>query len=222
MRTRASSSAPALTTGDEPAATRETGYRFVVVALIALALLLCNADRVIMSVAGVPLAQAHGWGERAIGLVQSSFLWGYMLTPLLGGVLADRYGGKAVLGGGILVWSLATMATPLAAATSLPALLLTRAVMGLGEGVALPCMNNLTARWVPKAERSRAVAACMGGFQSGSMVGLLAAPACSRGAAYPVLSRCSASPGCSGRWCGRSPRRRTRGNRRACPNASWR
>ena len=177
VRTRASSSAPALTTRDEPAATRETGYRFVVVALIALALLLCNADRVIMSVAGVPLAQAHGWGERAIGLVQSSFLWGYMLTPLLGGVLADRYGGKAVLGGGILVWSLATMATPLAAATSLPALLLTRAVMGIGEGVALPCMNNLTTRWVPKAERSRAVAACMGGFQSGSMVGLLAAPA---------------------------------------------
>ena len=65
----------------------------------------------------------------------------------------------------------------LAAAASLPLLLATRAVMGLGEGVALPCMNNLTARWVPKAERSRAVAACMGGFQSGSMVGLLAAPA---------------------------------------------
>jgi MFS transporter, ACS family, solute carrier family 17 (sodium-dependent inorganic phosphate cotransporter), other len=176
VRAAASSSAPALA-ADDPEATRETGYRFVVVALIALALLLCNADRVIMSVAGVPLAQAHGWGERAIGLVQSSFLWGYMLTPLLGGVLADRYGGKAVLGGGILVWSLATMATPFAAATSLPLLLLTRAVMGLGEGVALPCMNNLTARWVPKAERSRAVAACMGGFQSGSMVGLLAAPA---------------------------------------------
>ena len=86
MRAAASSSAPALA-ADDPEATRETGYRFVVVALIALALLLCNADRVIMSVAGVPLAQAHGWGERAIGLVQSSFLWGYMLTPLLGGVL---------------------------------------------------------------------------------------------------------------------------------------
>lgn len=109
--------------------------------------------------------------------MQSSFLWGYMLTPLLGGVLADRYGGKAVLGGGILLWSLATIATPFAATASLPLLLATRAVMGLGEGVALPCMNNLTARWVPKAERSRAVAACMGGFQSGSMVGLLAAPA---------------------------------------------
>ena len=27
------------------------------------------------------------------GLVQSAFLWGYMATPLLGGVLADKYGG---------------------------------------------------------------------------------------------------------------------------------
>ena len=48
--------------------------------------------------------------------------------------------------------------------------------MGLGEGVALPCMNNVASRWVPKFERSRAVSFCMGGFQSGSMIGLLVAP----------------------------------------------
>ena len=30
----------------------------------------------------------------AQGLVQSAFLWGYMATPLLGGVLADKYGGE--------------------------------------------------------------------------------------------------------------------------------
>ena len=85
---------------DDDAEEVSTSYRFVVVGLIALALLLCNADRVIMSVAGVPLAALNGWGAKSIGLVQSSFLWGYMLTPLLGGVLADKYGGKAVLGGG--------------------------------------------------------------------------------------------------------------------------
>lgn len=157
---------------------KRSGYRFVVVALVALALMLCNADRVIMSVASVPLAAANGWGERAVGLVQSSFLWGYALTPLVGGVLADRYGGKVVLGFGIAVWSLATLATPFAATSgTLGLLLVTRAVMGLGEGVALPCMNNVISRWVPKSERSRAVAASMGGFQSGSMIGLLAAPA---------------------------------------------
>ena len=151
--------------------------RFAVVGLVALALMLCNADRVIMSVAGVPLAAANGWGAETLGLVQSSFLWGYALTPLLGGVLADKIGGKNVLLAGIATWSVATALTPRAAAASLPALLACRAVMGLGEGVALPCMNNITARWVPRQERSRAVAACMAGFQSGSVVGLLAAPA---------------------------------------------
>ena len=155
----------------------KTGYRFVVVGLVAFALMLCNADRVIMSVASVPLAAANGWGERAVGLVQSSFLWGYALTPLVGGWLADTYGGKVVLGGGIAIWSLATLFTPFAAsAESLAPLLVTRATMGLGEGVALPCMNNIISRWVPRAERSRAVAVSMGGFQSGSMIGLLAAP----------------------------------------------
>ena len=166
-----------------------SSYRFAVVSLVALALLLCNADRVIMSVAGVPLAAAHGWGAETLGLVQSSFLWGYTLTPLLGGVLADKIGGKNVLLAGIATWSVATALTPFAAAASLPALLLCRAVMGLGEGVALPCMNNITARWVPKQERSRAVAACMAGFQSGSVVGLLAAPAMlvAGGASRPFL-----------------------------------
>ena len=167
----------------------DSSYRFVVVGLVALALLLCNADRVIMSVAGVPLAAANGWGAETLGLVQSSFLWGYTLTPLLGGVLADKIGGKNVLLAGIATWSIATALTPFAAAASLPALLACRAVMGLGEGVALPCMNNITARWVPRRERSRAVAACMAGFQSGSVVGLLAAPAMLRagGASRPFL-----------------------------------
>jgi len=164
-------------------------YRFVVVFLVASALLLCNADRVIMSVAGVPLAAANGWGVEKLGLVQSSFLWGYTLTPFIGGVFADKYGGKMVLLVGIATWSAATALTPFAAATSLPALLLTRALMGLGEGVALPCMNNIIARWVPKPERSRAVAASMTGFQSGSVVGLLAAPAMLRwgGVSRPFL-----------------------------------
>ena len=175
--TRVEAGADGATTATSEGA-RASAYRFVVVGLVAFALMLCNADRVIMSVAGVPLAAANGWGERAVGLVQSSFLWGYALTPLIGGVLADRYGGKIVLGFGIAVWSLATLVTPFVATSgSLGALLAARAVMGLGEGVALPCMNNVISRWVPKTERSRAVAVSMGGFQSGSMIGLLAAPA---------------------------------------------
>ena len=58
----------------------------------------------------------------------------------------------------------------------IPFLCLCRVVMGLGEGASAAVMNNVASRWVPKFERSRAVSICMGGFQSGSMIGLLVVP----------------------------------------------
>jgi MFS family permease len=73
-----------------------------------------------------------------------------MATQLLGGALADRYGGKRVMAGGIIWFSLASMLLPAAlsgpvaaAGLSVPAILAARCAVGLGEGVALPSMNSL-------------------------------------------------------------------------------
>jgi ACS family sodium-dependent inorganic phosphate cotransporter len=44
--------------------------RFKVVALMACVMCLCNADRVVMSVAVVPLAAQHGWSNSFLGIVQ--------------------------------------------------------------------------------------------------------------------------------------------------------
>jgi sugar phosphate permease len=142
-----------------------TKYRLVIVTLVALALLLCNADRVIMSVAGVPLAELNGWNRETLGLVQSSFLWGYTLTPFIGGIAADKYGGKNVLLVGITVWSVATVLTPLAATASLPALLLCRAVMGLGEGTCV-FPNHVLPVYLPCVECSHQVLPLESGQQS--------------------------------------------------------
>ena len=71
-----------------------------------------------------------------------------MRAQVAGGIWADRFGGKAVLGYGVLWWSLATMLTPLAAQSGLIPLLAARALMGIGEGVAMPAMNTLLSRWV--------------------------------------------------------------------------
>ncbi len=68
------------------------------------------------------------------------------MTQVLGGVWADKFGGKKVLGFGVVWWSIATAFTPIAAKLGLPALLLARACMGVGEGVAMPAMNNLLSR----------------------------------------------------------------------------
>lgn len=71
---------------------------------------------------------------------------GYLLTQVLGGIWADKFGGKLVLGLGVVWWSLATACTPIAAQMGLPALLASRALMGIGEGVAMPAMNNMLSR----------------------------------------------------------------------------
>ena len=105
--------------GGNEAKKNNKNYRFTILSLVALAFLLCNADRVIMSIVGLPMSKMNGWDVKVLGLIQSSFLFGYALTPIFGGVLADKIGGARVLLGGLLVWSLATMVTPLAASTTL-------------------------------------------------------------------------------------------------------
>ncbi|KAF8402708.1 hypothetical protein HHK36_010796 [Tetracentron sinense] len=153
-----------------------TSERVKVVSMLGLALALCNADRVVMSVAIVPLSLANGWSRSFGGVVQSSFLWGYLISPIIGGALVDYYGGKVVMAWGVALWSLATFLTPWAAETSLWALLFMRVLLGVAEGVALPSMNNMISRWFPQTERSRAVGLAMGGFHFGSVIGLTLSP----------------------------------------------
>eukprot|EP00793_Prasinoderma_coloniale_P001496 PRCOL_00003300-RA len=133
-------------------------------------------DRVNLSIAMLPMSEEFGWGPSTKGLVQSSFFWGYLLTQVAGGVWADRMGGKVVLGFGVLWWSLATVLTPVAARAGLPTLLLCRAMMGVGEGVAMPAMNTLLSRWIPKQERSRSLAFVYSGMFVGSIAGLSCSP----------------------------------------------
>ncbi|KAI8015329.1 hypothetical protein LOK49_LG05G00338 [Camellia lanceoleosa] len=150
--------------------------RFKVVALMACVMCLCNADRVVMSVAIVPLAAKHGWSSSFLGIVQSSFLWGYIFSSVVGGALVDKYGGKRVIAWGVALWSLATLLTPWAANHSTTSLLAVRAFFGLAEGVALPSMNTLLSRWFPSHERATAVGISMGGFHLGNVVGLVLTP----------------------------------------------
>jgi MFS transporter, ACS family, solute carrier family 17 (sodium-dependent inorganic phosphate cotransporter), other len=133
-------------------------------------------DRVNMSIAILPMAETFGWSSTTIGLVQSSFFWGYLLTQVAGGVWADKFGGKVVLGFGVVWWSLATVLTPFAAHLGLPVLLAARACMGIGEGVAMPAMNNLLSKWVPVRERSRSLALVYSGMYTGSVFGLALSP----------------------------------------------
>ncbi|ESQ37692.1 hypothetical protein EUTSA_v10028551mg [Eutrema salsugineum] len=150
--------------------------RWVIVLLCFASFLLCNMDRVNMSIAILPMSQEYNWNSATVGLIQSSFFWGYLLTQILGGIWADKFGGKVVLGFGVVWWSIATIMTPIAARLGLPFLLVVRAFMGIGEGVAMPAMNNMLSKWIPVSERSRSLALVYSGMYLGSVTGLAFSP----------------------------------------------
>ncbi|KAF3335704.1 putative anion transporter 4 [Carex littledalei] len=150
--------------------------RWTIVLLCFFAFLLCNMDRVNMSIAILPMSAEFNWNPATVGLIQSSFFWGYLLTQIAGGIWADKFGGKVVLGFGVVWWSIATILTPLAAKVSLPCLLIMRAFMGIGEGVAMPAMNNILSKWIPVVERSRSLALVYSGMYLGSVTGLAFSP----------------------------------------------
>ncbi|KAG6531489.1 probable anion transporter 1, chloroplastic [Zingiber officinale] len=150
--------------------------RWVIVILCFSAFLLCNMDRVNMSIAILPMSAEFNWNPSTVGLIQSSFFWGYLLTQIAGGIWADMVGGKLVLGFGVVWWSIATALTPVAAKVGLPFLLIVRVLMGIGEGVAMPAMNNILSKWIPVAERSRSLALVYSGMYLGSVTGLAFSP----------------------------------------------
>ncbi|XWS73003.1 hypothetical protein CRYUN_Cryun02cG0088500 [Craigia yunnanensis] len=73
----------------------------------SLGFVICNMDKVNLSVAIIPMSHQFGWNSSVAGLVQSSFFWGYAFSQLPGGWLAKLFGGRKVLEIGVLAWSLA-------------------------------------------------------------------------------------------------------------------
>lgn len=150
--------------------------RYQLLMATGLSFVLCNMDKVNMSVAIIPMAMDNGWSPSVSGTVQAAFFYGYMLSQLPGGYLASTVGGRRVLPSGVALWSAATCAVPLLAGT-VPGLCVARAGVGLGEAVAPSAAIDMVSRVVPPAERSRAVAFVFTGLHIGSITGLLAAPA---------------------------------------------
>ncbi|XP_047338257.1 probable anion transporter 6, chloroplastic [Impatiens glandulifera] len=149
--------------------------RYKIIGTSSLAFVICNMDKVNLSIAIIPMSHQFGWNASVAGLVQSSFFWGYAMSQLPGGWLAKIYGGRKVLEIGVLSWSMATLLVPLVAGY-MPGLILSRILVGIGEGVSPSAATDLIARTIPLEERSRAVSFVFGGLSVGSVAGLILAP----------------------------------------------
>lgn len=99
-----------------------------------------------------------------------SFFYGYICTQVVGGWLATRFGGKHVYGTGVLITSVLTLLTPLAANVGVEMLVAVRVLEGIGEGVTFPAYNAVLACWVPAHDRTRFSTFAFSGALFGTIV----------------------------------------------------
>lgn len=112
------------------------------------------------------------WDERTQGIVLGSFFYGYVLTQVPGGRLAEMFGGKRIYGIGVLITAIFTLLTPFAALWNMTALVIVRVLEGVGEGVTFPAMHAMLARWIPPLERSKFGAVVYSGANFGTVLSL--------------------------------------------------
>ncbi|MEP7347926.1 MAG: ACS family MFS transporter [Gemmatimonadaceae bacterium] len=152
--------------------TRRWPPYYTVVLLCFAAVFISYLDRTNISVAAIAMQDQFGWSETTKGFVLSSFFIGYIMLMLASGTLANKIGGRLVLGVAVIWWSLFTVLTPPAALISLSALVAARIALGLGEAAVFPASINMLGRWVPPGKRSRAVAMVTSGLSIGTVVAL--------------------------------------------------
>jgi MFS transporter, ACS family, glucarate transporter len=113
-------------------------------------------DRVNISIASGAIVDAYHLTEQQLGYVLSAMVAGYALFQTVGGHLADRYGPRRVLTGGVVWWGIFTALTALVPAHIASALWLfvaVRFLLGAGEAVIYPAANKFVASWIPVHER---------------------------------------------------------------------
>ena len=129
-------------------------------ALVTITTILTYLDRLNLSIAGHFIQDEFSLSLKTMGWILSSFLFGYSLTQIPGGYLADRFGPRKVLIVAISWWSVLTAAT--AIAPRLPvatwfgiaySIAMIRFFIGIGEAPSSPSYTKIVANWMGQKHR---------------------------------------------------------------------
>jgi ACS family glucarate transporter-like MFS transporter len=129
-------------------------------ALVTITTILTYLDRLNFSIAGHFIENEFSLSLKTMGWILSSFLFGYSLTQIPGGYLADRFGPRKVLIVAISWWSILTAATAIAPRLPITGWLgvaysfaLIRFFIGIGEAPSSPSYTKVVANWMGNKRR---------------------------------------------------------------------
>ncbi len=142
--------------------------RHLVVFLLFLAGIINYMDRSALSIAAPAVSADLGLTPSQMGLIFSSFFFGYAIFNFIGGYLADRAGPHRIFSASMGVWSVFCAATGLA--TGFVSMMLIRIGFGVGEGPFSATANKAVSNWFPRREAGGAVGIANGGTPLGGAI----------------------------------------------------
>jgi sugar phosphate permease len=128
--------------------------------------------RICMGPLAVNIAAEYGYNAEQKGSILSAFAAGYAITQILGGLGADRFGGKPILLMGLVTSGGGLLLLPFAANAGLSQLWLLLWMMGVTQGPTYPAQIATTAKWASGSLRSYASALGGTGSTAGSLMAM--------------------------------------------------
>lgn len=144
-------------------------YKWAVVGMLWLVCLFNYADRQAIFSVFPLLKNEMGLSDVQLGIVGASFMWIYALGGPFAGLVGDRVNRKRIILGGLIFWSLITVATALS--RTYWHLVLFRALEGLGETFYYPASMSLLSDYHGRDTRSRAMGIHQSSVYAGTILG---------------------------------------------------
>ncbi|MFL6717486.1 MAG: MFS transporter [Burkholderiaceae bacterium] len=144
--------------------------QWVALTFLMLAGIVNYLDRSTLSIANHSISQEMGLNASQMGLLLSAFSIAYAFSQLPIGALLDKFGARAMLGLGMLVWSVAQLTGGLV--QTLQQFLVARVFLGLGEAPQFPAGAKVVSEWFAVRERGGPT----GIFVASSTIGPALAP----------------------------------------------
>lgn len=159
--------------------------RYLICLFCFLATCCAYVERTGFSVAFTALCKAEGVPERVEGVVMGAFYWGYGLSQVPGGFLAQRFGGRLTLLVSFAGWTLASLLTPRSARNTV-GMCAARVAVGVFQGFLIPSVHTVLSQWVLPHERAKATSLCTSGMYLGSAAAIEFLPGVARRFGHPA------------------------------------
>ena len=131
-------------------------HRWSIVFLIAVGVVVNYFDRINMSIAMPLMQKEFHLTPGQVGIFLSAFAWSYALLQLPVGPILDKIGVKWVTRVATMIWTVACLFTAVSNGWGL--IILSRVLLGVGEAPFFPAAAKAVSQWVPRNERSKAIA----------------------------------------------------------------